>query len=171
MSMYENGEKIDVEVARIMDVLSRLTPGSDEYKAVEQAFNAMYTNRIAHGRYEAETTAKMDATEAETKVKEEEAKLKREELAFKREELEHKKAELALATKKAEEELEEAALKRKTDMWLKIGDTALSVAKIVAAVVMNVWGIKTGLKFEETGSLTSTVFREGRKNLLELFKK
>ena len=141
MNQVENLERLDKEIARVLEKLESLKPGTDEYGNVMQDLN----NQI--DRREKMIANIHAARELELK----ERKLDYDEVKDTDDTL-HKTRE------------EENRNKDRIFSYLFEG------AKFTAQLVFFGLTLRTGFRFEETGTLTSPVFREGRNIIAKWFK-
>lgn len=132
-------------IADKIEQMSQFEPGSKEEAILAKDIAVMYdqlTKSAEAGFKIEEVNAKF---EFEAKKFEEEMKLKREQFEFEKQ--------------KAEEEKAAAKKDRKLDWIFKGVTIGVSVAGIIVPLVCYNGWMNKGLKFEETGSLTSATFR------------
>lgn len=141
MNQVENLERLDKEIARVLKKLESLEPGTDEYGAVMQDLNNQIDRR-----------EKMIASiQAERDLELKERKLDYDEI---------KNTDDTLQRTREEEN-------RNKD---RLYGYLFEGAKVTAQLIFVACAFHKGLKFEETGVLTSPVFREGRNLMAKWFK-
>lgn len=141
MNQVENLERLDKEIARVLQKLESLEPGTDEYGAVMQDLNNQIDRRE---KMIANIHAAKDLELKERKLDYDEVKDTDDTL--------HKTRE------------EDSRNKDRIFGYLFEG------AKFTAQLIFLGSAFHKGLKFEETGTLTSPVFREGRNVMARWFK-
>jgi hypothetical protein len=171
-------ELLEQQMKSQFEKLNELDVTSDEARAVTTDVVKLYNVDLEHAKAEAEDAEKALRRENDLEIKERELKIKEDELNLKKSELEKdretkdrelkikedelnlKKSELEKdrETKDRELELKEAELKEcKKRKWIEITIGALSVG--LPLIAYNCWFNK-GMKFEETGTFTSSTFKD-----------
>lgn len=146
-------EMLEQQMKAQFEKLNELDVTSDEAKAVTTDIVKLYNVDLEHAKAEAEDAEKALRRENDLEIKERELKLKEDELNLKKAELEKDRE-----TKDRELELKEAELKEsKKRKWIEITIGALSVG--LPLIAYNCWFNK-GMKFEETGTFTSSTFKD-----------
>ena len=142
------------EIGSQIDFLGNLDPGTDQHEKCVKDISILYKvyndeNDLAN-KYE-EINNRKTADEARTATENDRLKFEKEKLEFEKEKLEFEK--------------EEAAKNEKKDKKVFIADTVkFGVETLVKVVIfgITVWVnlsmFHTGIKFEETGSITSKMF-------------
>ncbi len=141
MNNEEIREKLEEEISNSLENLSDIAPGSEEYKEAIAGIDKLYRLGIDDAKAEVEANEKISSREDQTDLR--------------ARELELREKELALRERENEIEQEAKAKEDKRETIKTIANTGISVASLVASVVM----IKKGFEFEETGCLKSTTFR------------
>ena len=138
-------EKVEKEATRCLEQLSKLKPGSEDYKATLDAVQHLQTMRLDDTKVEPDYAAKREKTQLDAGRADEELRLK---------EAEEKRM------------AERERLERRRDL-LRIGvDVGMALLNLGFFAIQ----IRKGYKFEENGTYTSTTFREARQKM-GLFRK
>jgi L-lysine 2,3-aminomutase len=150
MAMYENGERLDLEIERLQEKLKNLEPTTKEYSAINNQLKVMYDLRIAQYKEELSINERADKSEKELNLREK---------------------ELAERAKEHEDDLAQKK-KDRIHSWAHTGiDIALTIIKSGCTLLGIVAMTREGYAFEETGRPVSTTFREVRGLLTSLIKK
>lgn len=144
--MDEIKKKLEAEIKSEISDLSKLKPGSEEKSKAITDLTKLNQSRI-------------DIMKAETALLEHKD----------RHELERDKHFLECQTRDDDQRLKEAEYKSKNiGQWIMFGGQALMT--VTTMIAYNYW-FKKGLKFEETGTITSPHNRNLISNMLPKFKK
>lgn len=145
MAMVKIAEVLDQEIQRQIEEISKMPPGSKDHTEAQETLTKLYKARVDHYKTELDYDEKCCRNEAEKAQNEERLALEKEKLDIERERLNHDKHELKVQTREG---------------WINTAvHTLLDVAATVLPLVFyGVW-LKEGLTFEETGSFTSSTFR------------
>lgn len=148
--------------------LSGMTVDSESYDAATKALNLLYKLRIDETKIEYETNNKAFSLDLESKKFEEELNLKKAELNLRERELRLKETQAFNEKERFEKEME----LKQTDQTLKKEEyrirkaqidndkkrLGVEVLKSAAGIAAFGLGIRSILKFEENGTITSKVF-------------
>ena len=146
-------EMLEQQMKSQFDKLNELDVTSEEARAVTTDVVKLYNIDLEHAKAEAEDAENALRRENDLEIKERELKLKEDELNLKKAELEKDRE-----TKDHELELKEAELKEaKKRKWIEIVMGTASVA--IPLIAYGHW-YRQGMKFEETGTFTSSTFKD-----------
>ena len=146
-------EMLEQQMKAQFDKLNELDVTSDEARNVTTDVVKLYNVDLEHAKAEAEDAEKALRREKDLEIKERELKLKEDELNLKKAELEKDRE-----VKEREIELKEAELKEsKKRKWIEVVIGTATVA--IPLIAYNHWFNK-GMRFEETGTFTSSTFKD-----------
>lgn len=125
-------DQLIVSISNQIEELEGMKVGSDEYKITVDGISKLWDKLNESNKNDYDYLSADEARKLEKELKE---------------------SQLAQETELKKQQLAEDRM----DHWIKNGLTALSV---VGGFVIAVWGTRTTLKFEETGSVTTMAGRE-----------
>ena len=140
------------EITSSFEKLKTIDTGSKEHASAVEDLAKLY--RLAIEESKADQEIRIKKSEIKNSLTRQNA-----ELELKQKELELKDSQYMLErdTKEKEVESTEKELKeRKIDRYVKMG---LAIAELILPLTFYAYWMKRGLKFEETGTFTSTTFR------------
>lgn len=145
MAMVEIAEVLDQEIQRQIKEISKMQPGSKDHMEAQEMLTKLYKARVDHYKTELDYDEKCGRDEAEKAQNEKRLTLEERKLDIEQERLDHDKHELTVQTR---------------DGWIGTAiHTALDIATAVLPLVFYGAWLQEGMKFEETGSFTSSTFR------------
>lgn len=145
MAMTKIAEVLDQEIQRQIEEIAKMQPGSKDHTEAQEALTKLYKARVDHYKTELDYDEKCSQHDVEKAQNEEKLVLENGKLKIERERLNHDKHELKVQTREG---------------WISLGiHTFLDVVTAALPLVFYGAWLKEGLKFEETGSFTSSTFR------------
>lgn len=146
---YNVAERLEYEISREIDNLERLEPGSTEHLSAVEGLAKLYKLRIDETSVRLNFESQENRRNTDMVLHNNDSKIDMD--------LRMKQIDGDIKCKNEELEIKNAQLRdSKIDRYINIALRSIELA--VPFIFGSVWMAK-GLKFEETGSLTSSVFR------------